>query len=405
MLYGEREIQDTVIAIAEKQQPEVSVSLDQLKAIQYDNLQSFRRYTKVYYDRVSKRKNTIMHSPHYSPQSPYDEWYIHISQRGKTRINPYRNIDELYRPVILSDWMPYITTAFLQDESTKFLEYMRLIQSIKGNPFVEPVFYGANNPNERFKWVDFNTGIEHAPVKSGFPPLFMYPHTYTDDKKLNLAITLERFQEIMIYEALEKSFTIMDIARTNDADKLEWAYKKVLNRTPYIKSQIGESSIVKFYKDGKYFKSISVSLHPEMQAWFKKAADDAIALIRPNRMKLAERAIEVRALETKGVTAPFIGPQELDPLPHTTSLFKPVNVSMNIPETRSAPKTQSIYTPPQPVMPTKSYTSTMENMPSQFEVIQPTKPKTGGVSEQKQNIILPIAGVTAAALGIYAATR
>ncbi len=405
MLYGEKEIRETVTAIAEEKQPEVSVSIDQLKNIQYDDLQSFRRYTKVYYDRVSKRKNTIKHSPHYSPQSPYDEWYIHVSQRGKTIINPYRNIDELYRPVILSDWMPYITTAFLQDESTKFLEYMRLIQSVKANPFVEPVFYGANNSNERFKWVDFNTGIEHAPVKAGFPPLFMYPHTYTDDKKLNLAITLERFQEIMIYEALEKSFTIMDIARINDADKLEWAYKKVLNRTPYVKSQIGESSIVKFYKDGKYFKSISVSLHPEMQHWFKKAADDAIVPIRQNRLKLAERAIEVRTLQTKGVTAPFIGPQELDPLPHTTSLFTPVDVSMNIPETRSAPETQSTYTPPQPVMPSKSHTPAKDNIPSQFEIIQPSTSKTGTASKSKQNLILPVAGVTAAALGIYAATR
>lgn len=378
MLYGEAEIRETVDAIADYERPAVSVSLNQLKHIELDTLQTKRRYTEIYYRYAAQNKSTAKASPHYTVRSPYDEWNVTVYQVGRTRFSPFRNIDETYRAAKLVPWMAYITTAFLQNEPGPFLEYLRLIQSARGNPWVDPVFYGENTSAKRFAWADTTLGVETFPVYNGYPAISLYPHTFTSDANLDMSITLDRFKEVVIYDALDKAFTILDIAKTTDPQFLEWAHSKVLNRSQYVKSQIGESSVVKIYKDGVYAKSVSVTLNPQLKDMFWKAVDDALVLIRQNRLKLAERTIAAQA-----------APVERAPEPERMSFqveayMQPVSVPAKTIQLSTAALQFSSLVSPQ------SWQDVSAEAP-----VPP-----------KKNMALPIAGAAAvAALGIYAATR
>lgn len=387
MLYGE---DTTIEAIEEKQQPAVVVSLSQLKNIALGERHIVKRYDRVYYMDATERKNDAQLNPHFKVQSPYDEWKVWYENPGDYKagdnIRPKKNVYEEWYPALLAEWLPYITTAFLQPDPGTFLEYLRLIQSAKYNPeWVEPVFYGENTPATRFKWVDILTGVEHGGIFS-YPPLIMYPHTMTSDGKPDMSITVDRFKETLIYDALGQSFTIMDISRTTDPQFLEWAFQKVLNRSQYVKSQISESSIVKISRNGSVYKTVSVYLHPELREMFKRAADDVLALVRGNRDKLAARAIEVRSLQSQGVKAEFIGPSAFNPVTSSfttdTSNIKKIDAQNNT--------TTQFNTSPLP--------PSLKNVPP--EAIEEIP-----VPVRKNNFMLPIAGAAVAALGIYAATR
>lgn len=391
MFYGDAE--ETIAAIEEEKQPRVSVSLSELKRIELGDKQTYRWKARVYHDKVDEAKRVARLTPHYHVRSPYDQWEVRSYQVGRTNVSPLRNVDEDYEPAQLVEWLPYITTTFLQDTPGKFLEYLRLMQSTVGNPWVEPVFYGENTPANRFKWADPMTGQEHG-VNGGYPPLVMYPHTITNNGELDLSITLDRFKEALIWDALGQSFTILDISRTTDPKFLDWAFKRVLNRAPYVKSQIAEESVVQLFRKGQLLKTTPVRINPQMQGMMQQAADDALVLIRQNRDKLAARVIEVKRLNAQGVDAEFIGPEWLNPLTPAKISDEEISRRMQVQSLAQAPS----YNLPVSLMSKYTLPPIAQSIPDEVieEVEAPVK---------KNNFLLPITGAAVAALGIYAATR
>lgn len=394
MLYGEAEIQDTIAAIEAEKSPAVSVSLDQLKSVRLGERELSTRYSRIPEDDADTYLKSAQLTPALPMLSPYDQWrtwHEKPSYHAGDAILPKQNVyEERYVALGLPDWLPYITTTFLQQEPGLFLEYLRLIKSTRNNPWVEPVFHGDNASN-RFAYADIMTGEEHSASRA-YPPMVMYPHTVTADAQLDMSITLDRFIETLIYDSLGQSFTVLDIARTTDPQFLEWAYKKVLNRAPYVKSQISESSVVRIIKDGTIFKTVSVSINPELQTMLKQAADDALILIRQNVDKLAERVIEVKSLQAQGITAQFVGPVFLNPLTPATMTQEEINRKMNLKPVGSI---------------TPAYNLPASLMPVYYPQppVEDAAGNTDAAQTKKTNYLLPIAGAAAAALGIYAMTR
>jgi len=386
MLYGEAEINATVDALEREEVPRVAVSLDELKRIELGERLFSVRDAHVPLDEIDKGVRTAKLNPKYPLFSPFGEWKVWYDkppyEPGDNLFPRRRTNEEAYRAQNLAPWMAYITTAFLQDEPGDFLEYLRLLPCTRNNPWVEGVFYGENTPANRFKYADVLTGQEHS-FSQGYPPLVMYPHTITDKGDLDFSLLIDRFIETVIYDSLGQVFTLLDITRTTDSKLLEWAYNRVKNRTPYIKSQVGEQSIVKVMREGSVLKTVPLSIHPVMQDMLRKAADDSLMPIKQNIDKLAKRTIEVKALEAQGIKAEFIGPTWLDPL--TPAKISASEIASQMKVTHGTLQRSDYYLP--------------KSVAAQYSFNDVPDPKPKG------NLLLPLTGAAVAALGIYAATR
>lgn len=401
MLYGEADIQATIDALEQEERPAVSVSLDQLKNLRIDTREVIERSfagtgKSVLFDEKDKYIKTAKLNPLLPMLSPYDQWRVWDANKSGVFFPKTHIYEERYAAQKISQWVPYITTTFLQMEPSVFLEYLRLMLSTKGNPWVEPVFYGENTKGHQFQYIDVMT-VEKHDVSDWYPPLVMYPHTIAGNGDFDFSIILDRFTETVVWYALNQSFTALDIARTNDPKLLERAYSAILNRSPYIKSQVSETSVVTLIKDGKPYKKFSVSIHPDMQKKLKQVIDDNLILIRQNADKLAERAIEVRQLQAQGIKADFVGPEWLNPLTLAKMSEKEISAKMQL--VPLSAMTKPAYNLPASLMPVY-YPAPVDDISEEAGVdISLPEPK------KKTNFLLPIAGAAAAALGIYAITR
>jgi hypothetical protein len=284
MLYGTEKLSSTGVS-----QYVPTVSTDQLKNLVLGEKQEVTRFSGVprdYYTEY-KKEDAARLTPQLSPVHPYDYWGIRIGSKYGTIFNPKVNIHEYYAPVMLMPWDAYTVTLSWQTRPERYLEYLRLIESAGPNPWVE--YVGG-------KWRDRVTGESES--------MSIYP-----------VWTVDRFKETIINNALGTTFTLLDIARIDDPQYLEWAYSRVLNSLPEIKSWISEESRVKVrWADGKEQTSKLVGINSQMRTALKRAADGAAVLIRQNMDKLAARTIEVQALTAEGKPVSFIGPEWLNPL-------------------------------------------------------------------------------------------
>lgn len=394
MFYGENDIDTTVQALEAGEQPAVSVSLNQLKKLEYGTTVTVKRISRfplkatdalATEDPWSSAQAAARLTPELIKTSPYDIHKFFTDTppyQAGDRTVPKRDFYEQLTPVELVDWLPYITTAFLQMDPAVFLEYMRLILSVKNNPYVKPKY---NASSGIFRWIDTRTGEEYSDKEI---PFVMYPHTIREqDGRIirDFSITLDRFQETIIWYALGESFTILDITRTNDPKFLEWAFSRVVNRSRYIKAQVNETSIVKIFKEGSPVKTYEVSLPAPVRDMFNRACDDVLALIRPQQDKLAARTIEVKALEAAGVKAEFVGPVWLNPLQPSTGAQQAIEDELLSPVRQLHTSPVASQFTALPKVSTKALPKVLTDVPS--------KPVN----------ILPVA--VAAAIGVYAMTR
>lgn len=278
-----------------------TVSLSALKSLVYGPREETKRYNDIPASRTASYKNAAAADPVYDTKSPYDVWGVRRGSAEGPWSKEVFDIWEYYEPIQREQWDAYITSAFLQTRPDRFLEYMRLIESAGPNPYVE--WDG--------EYVDTITGQKSSGLIGPHPA--MYPHTYKGDKP-DYNITTDRFRETLIHYALGETYTILDIAKTTDPQFLEWAYKRVLNRLPEVKSWIDDTSVVSLIQNGKVRQKKSRRFPGEIQTLFRKAADDALVIIRQNMDKLAARSIEVRGLKVKAVEPSFVGPEWLNPL-------------------------------------------------------------------------------------------
>lgn len=272
---------------------ERTVSLDQLKNLVLGEKQEVKRFSGVDRDNNTEyiMKDAARADPHFAVQHPYDYWRVRIGSKYGTIFKPKVDIHEAYAPVQLAPFDAYLVSLSVQSRSDKYLEYLRLIESAGPNPWVEWI---------SGKWRNRVTG------ESG--DTSMYP-----------VWTRDRFKETVINQALGTSFTLLDIARIDDPQYLEWAYTQVLNSLPEVKSWISEQSRVKVrWVDGKIQTDRLVGINSAMRDLLKSAADDAAVIIRQNLDKLAARTIKVQALTAASRPVSFIGPDWLDPLQPAT---------------------------------------------------------------------------------------
>lgn len=386
MLYGDEDTQgqETINALQDPR-PVLTVSLDQLKNIQQMDMETTKRYSRVYFMDSNSYCMAARLNPAYKKTSPYTYWEVWDSTppyQSGDKLSPKKDIWEGYREAPLVPWLPYITTAFLQSRPDNFLEYLRLIKSAENNPWVDYMHFGYISTDDAKKigigsggnnidtWVDKISGIVMRDIE--YPFVSMYPHTITNSGEYDFSITTDRFKETVIQYALGDAFKIVDISRSTDPAFLEWAYKRVINRLPEIKTWINETSIVKVYRDGAIVKSVQVSLNPSFKTLLGQVADDTLVLIRQNMDKLAARSIEAQDAKSKGLELSFIGPAQMNP-------FLTANIS-NL----------KLDTTPVP--------DALTNVPSGVmdEVT---------IEKKKSSFVLPIAGAAVAAISIYAATR
>lgn len=347
-----------------------TVSLSALKRLVHGPREETKRFNDIAFGQTAKYKKAVRIDPVYEPKSRYD---IHGVRYGSVEgpfFKKVYDVWEYYEPIQLASWDAYITSAFLQTRPDRFLEYMRLIESAGPNPYVS--WTGK-------KYVDTLTGDSRDGTASPHPA--MYPHTYKGEKP-DYSITADRFRETVISYALGEAYTILDIAKTTDPQFLEWAYKRVINRLPEVKTWINESSVVSLIQRGTIRKKETRSLPREIRSVFNKAADDALVIIRQNQDKLAARAIETRELKTKAVEPSFVGPEWLNPL-----------ASANITEAEIAKEIAKRSV----IRPSLNYEFSVPSIP---------KPKiTSGAlppAKKRGNALVPIA-VGAAAVGLVTA--
>jgi hypothetical protein len=284
MLYGIEEPSSTGVS-----QYAPAASIDQLKNLVLGEKQEVKRFSGVPRDNYSEyqKKRAVQLTPDIPRLHPYDRWGVRIGNKYGTIFAPKVDIFEYHYPVNLVSWEAYTVTLSMQTRADRYLEYLRLIESAGPNPWME---YIGN------KWRNRVTGDTS---KSGLYPVW----------------TVDRFKEVIISDALGETFTLLDIARITDPDYLLWAYKRVINRLPEIKSLISEESrVIVRYSDNTIESDFLVGIHGEMRDSLKRAADYAAVIIRQNADKLAARTIEVQALTAKGAPVSFVGPEWLDPL-------------------------------------------------------------------------------------------
>jgi hypothetical protein len=271
-----------------------TASIDQLKNLVLDERQEVKRFSGVARDNYTEyqKKDAARLTPKLPRQHPYDRWGVRIGSKYGTIFAPKVDIFEYYYPVKLIPWEAYTITLSMQTRPDRYLEYLRLIASAGPNPFVE--YIGD-------QWRHRVTGEKEGKYAETHPA--MYP-----------VWTVDRFKETIISDTLGEAFTLLDIARITDLQYLEWAYSRIINRLPEIKSLIGEESrVIVRYSDNTVESNRLVSINSKMRDALKRAADDAAVLIRQNVDKLAARTIEVQKLTAEGMPVSFVGPEWLNP--------------------------------------------------------------------------------------------